>query len=287
MQLLDTIRSSVDNVYKLVYDGAGNIPLEVSYIRKNDGKDILCVPTQTSCKMGCKFCHLTGLDIPADNLSADTIVDLVNSALEFQRPDNPTLLISFMGAGEPLLNVSGLIESARRITIENDLKSLLGYRNVRFAVSTIIPTPRMFDDFTWQVVSHQLPFKLHWSLHSTNVETRKSLMPCALSINEAAPLLSNYAMITGQPVEIHYTLIDGINDTSQDVENIAKIVDKNFTIKLLKFAPRQDNDMAESVNTLFFRSELEKRGFTVEVYSPPGRDIGSSCGQFIVDQYIK
>jgi adenine C2-methylase RlmN of 23S rRNA A2503 and tRNA A37 len=282
MQLIDTIKSSSDNVYKLVFNGNDNIPLEVSYIRKNDGKDILCVPTQTSCKMGCKFCHLTGLNIPVKNLLPNEIFNLVKSALDFQSSDNPTLLISFMGAGEPLLNVSGLIDSAKLI------KSIPGYNNIRFAVSTIIPNKKVFVNFTNQVFDNKLPFKLHWSLHSIKQKTRKSLMPSALPLNESLELLSYYIELTKQPVEIHYTLINDINDSAADVKTISNIVDKRIVIKLLKFSPKFDEPtLIESNNTNEFKKQLENNGYIVEVYSPPGRDIGSSCGQFIVDQYTK
>lgn len=281
MQLIDSIKSLNENVYKLVFNGIKNIPLEVSYIRKNDGKDILVVPTQSSCSMGCSFCHLTGLNIPATNLSSEEILDLVKSSLKFQCPDNPALLISFMGAGEPLLNVSNIITAAKLI------KSIPEYTNIRFAVSTIIPSIKQFNEFTQQVIESKLPFKLHWSLHTTKQEARKSLMPSALNLNKSVELLNNYMNLTGNAVEIHYTLMKNVNDTDLDAENISKLIDKRMIIKLLKFAPKEDLDIEESERTIKFKEKLEDDGFIIEVYSPPGRDIGSSCGMFIVDQYIK
>lgn len=282
MQLIDSIKSPSEDVYKLVYNGSDNIPLEVSYIRKGDGKDILCVPTQTSCKMGCKFCHLTGLEIPAKNLLPEEIYSLVKSALKFQCPGNPTLLISFMGAGEPLLNVPNLITAAELI------QSMPEYQKIRFAISTIIPSQKAFTDFTNRVIESKLPFKLHWSLHCVKLETRKILMPSALPVVQSLELLSTYIDLTEQPVEIHYTLMAGVNDTVADIEAITKLVDRRMVIKLLRFSPKADEPtLMESHSTTQFRSQLENHGFTVEVYSPPGRDIGSSCGQFIVDQYTK
>lgn len=282
MQLIDSIKSSVEDVYKLVFNGTNDIPLEVSFIRKNDGKDILCVPTQTSCKMACKFCHLTGLDVPANNLFAEEILDLVKSSLEFQPPSNSTLLISFMGAGEPLLNVENIIESAKLI------KSYSKYQNTRFAISTIIPNKKSFNHFTDRILENNLPFKLHWSLHCIDEPQRKSLMPSALSTTQSLQLLTSYIEATNQPIEIHYTLMDHINDSLEDAQKIASLIDKRFVIKLLRFSPHTNEPfLFESRNTLEFKKQLESNGFTVEIYSPPGRDIGSSCGQFILDQYTK
>lgn len=283
MRLLEIINSATENVQKLVYENDNNAILEVSYIRKNDGKDILCVPTQTSCKMGCKFCHLTGLTIPVKNLTGTEIFNLVVATLKEIGKHNKTLLISYMGAGEPLMNIDGVIESAKLI------QSIEGYDVIRFGLATLIPGSKLLSEFTQLVVGNKLPFKLHWSLHFTNRDTRKSLMPAALDAEVAVNLLSNYIKHTKQNVEIHYTLIDGLNDQPADVDYLNNLIEnKKINIKLLRFSPKEtEPNLMESKNVSNFKTLLESKGFTVEVYSPPGRDIGSSCGQFILDQYTK
>ncbi|CAB4196901.1 COG0820 Predicted Fe-S-cluster redox enzyme [uncultured Caudovirales phage] len=282
MRLLDEVKSSTDNVIKFIFEGKDKIPLEVSSIYKGDGKDIYVIPTQTSCNMGCTFCHLTGLNIPVINLSADEMFYLTTSIPAYRILNTNNLLISYMGAGEPLLNIDNVIRSARHI---QDLYSD-GFIKVRFAVSTLIPNKKSFVKFTDNIKEYNLPFKIHWSLHSINHSSRKSLMPNALHVSSAIDLVNNYVDNTNNPVEIHYTLIDGINDQLVDVENISKLINKKIVIKLLKFAPRSCKPYTESSNTLEFKKQLESNGFVVEIYSPPGRDIGSSCGQFILDKYI-
>jgi adenine C2-methylase RlmN of 23S rRNA A2503 and tRNA A37 len=282
MELVDVLKSSVENVSKLVYREGAKPVMEVSLIRKGDGKDILCVPTQTNCKMGCKFCHLTGLDVPAVNLSSEQIVDLVKEALKFSEPQNPTLLVSYMGVGEPLLNVDGVIDSAKEI------RKLSNYKVVRFGVSTLIPGSKPFNYLIDKVVENDLQCKLHWSLHSAQSSVRKSLMPSAMGIREGSSLALQYMERTKQPVEVHYTLINGVNDTLRDVKSLSSVLDKRLVIKILRFAPHKlEPQLEESNVTSLFKKSLENEGFTVEVYSPPGRDIGSSCGQFILDQYSK
>jgi adenine C2-methylase RlmN of 23S rRNA A2503 and tRNA A37 len=256
--------------------------MEVSIIRKGDGKDILCVPTQTNCKMGCKFCHLTGLDIPSTNLSADQIVELVVESFKISMPRNPTLLVSYMGVGEPLLNVNGVIESAK------ELRKLTNYKTIRFGVSTLIPGSKPFLQLIDGVVENDLKCKLHWSLHSAQSSIRKNLMPNALGIREGSALALQYMERTKQPVEVHYTLINGVNDSYRDIKSLSSVLDKRLVIKILRFAPHKlEPSLEESNVTALFKKSLESEGFTVEVYSPPGRDIGSSCGQFILDQYTK
>src|SRR5271155_3419358 len=130
----DVLHSKEDATIKYVLESKDNI-LEFSLIRKGDGKDIICVPTQTSCNLGCKFCFLTGSGLPVRNLSEDEIVDgIEHIALKEGLPTNPTLLVSFMGSGEPLANWQAVIGSAKTIRSINR-----GYASVRFGLATIIP----------------------------------------------------------------------------------------------------------------------------------------------------
>lgn len=282
MQLIDVFKSSVEDVSKLVFREDDNPVMEVSVIRKGDGKDILCVPTQTNCNMGCKFCHLTGLNIPSKNLAAIQIVNLVNNSIKQSPPQNDTLLISYMGVGEPLLNLVDVFESAVF------LRQHSPYKKVRFGISTLIPGVKPFNKLIEYTNFYHLDLKLHWSLHSAQMNVRKSLMPSAIDIKTGSQLCSRFLEETGQPVEVHYTLIDGINDQNRDIRLIDSYIDKRFVFKILKFAPHKlEPKLEESHKTHSFKKALESLGFKVEVYSPPGRDIGSSCGQFILDQYSK
>lgn len=221
-------KSQVEDVYKLIFKDED--VLEVSYLRKNDGKDILVVPCQTSCNLLCSFCHLTGLGIKAKNLSHNRILDLIEASLEFQKPSNDTLLISFMGAGEGFLNISGLIQTA--LDLKNNARYdyiRQSYKTIRFAVSTILPSRSRFDTFKQSVIKYELPFKLHWSLHSLDSVSRKSLMPAASSITDGLAMVDEYVKETNNAAEIHYTLIDGVND-DYIVENLTC---EEYQIKLI------------------------------------------------------
>lgn len=290
LKLLDVLSSSVEDVKKYVFKYDEDI-LEVSYIRKGDGKDILCVPCQTSCNLGCKFCYLTGLNIKTKNLSSMKISNLIDECLELQPPANPTLLISFMGTGESLMNVDGVIGAANNVkgvyTKDNTEVPFERYSNVRFGVATILPSRSRFEDFKNKIKFYNLPVKLHWSLHSLDSLSRKNLMPAASDIQDSLKMINEYIEQTKNPVEIHYTLINNVNDRDEDLEKFIKYVGKNATIKFLKFAEKENEPMQGSLRVSYFKEQLENNGFTVEVYSPPGRDIKSSCGQFIIDQYTK
>jgi len=180
------------------------------------------------------------------------------------------------------MNVNGVIASAKQI--KQDFSNV----QVRFGVATLIPGKKPFLDFVNQIKENSLNFKLHWSLHSIKEETRRSLMPAANDIKESINLLNFFMAETNLPVEIHYTLMDNLNDSKDDADQIAKLINKKATIKLLRFSPHKNEPfLIESKQTKEFKKMLENHRFNVEIYSPPGRDINASCGQFILDQYSK
>lgn len=276
----EIIKSNTDNTYKYIYSEGGTV-YELSYINKNDGKDIICAPTQTSCNLGCKFCHLTGLNKPAQNIDGGTLFELIDDVISEIENKHDTLLISYMGAGDPLMNVGGVIGSAK--VIKNKYKET--YKIVRFAIASIIPKQKFMDDFEQQVKESGLDFKFHLSLHATDTELRADLMPNAMNHVAAINALNRYANNTGK-TEVHYTLINNVNDTRKDLERLINSVKGiNTTIKLLRYSIKNDVNMSESSKMDWFCRELNKSGIKSEIYDPPGRDIGSSCGQFEVARY--
>jgi 23S rRNA (adenine2503-C2)-methyltransferase len=284
--LQDIKYSKEDKTVKYIFVSNGFV-LEFAWIDKSDGKAIICVPTQTNCNMGCVMCHLTGLDIPVHSLSSDEIVAGIKYVLNHQQQTNPNynkdlykvLLISFMGCGEPLNNINGVIDAAKQV------KEL--YQNqfdiVRFAVASLIPTYKQFEKFKELVAKENLPVKFHWSLHTTNVELRKKLMPGAAEMNVAT--VATYTD-TGNALEIHYTIMDEVNDTDADAEKLIKLFkDTKANIKLMRYSEKKDLDLQKSKRINEFMKMLVDGGIKTEYYEPPGNDVGSSCGQFLLDYY--
>ncbi|MCL5017262.1 MAG: radical SAM protein [Patescibacteria group bacterium] len=288
IRLLDVIRSKIDNTIKFVFLSAGQV-VEFSYINKNDGKDIICVPTQTACNMGCKFCFLSDIKIPIRNLETDEIcalVDVVVSTLGLIKKEklNHVLLVSYMGCGEPLLNIDNVIEAGRRI--QEYMKK--DYRVVRFAVASMIPAMSLMETFIDKVKKAGLKMKFHLSLHSADHMVRKGLMPSAEPIEESVDLVEKFVNATGNSAEIHYALIKDINDRDIDAEMLAAILKgRPVSVKFLAHNAKPSIDFEESERVEYFRAKLEEAGIKTEFYRPPGWDVGSSCGQFLMDYYLK
>lgn len=281
--LQKTVQSKIDNVTKYVFDVNGQL-VEASFIDKRDGKHILCLPSQSRCAMGCKFCQMTTLGGRAKNLTSADLCQMVNASLCSREPlPDGTLLLSFMGAGEPTLNRDNVIETMRSARI----RYLQRYQSVRFAFASICASPLALAMFGRDVWTNNLECKLHLSLHATNDETRKDLMPATHSVRESIAAADCYQQVANQPVEIHYTPIEGVNDSAADVTRLAEIArPRDWPIKLLDFAPAGGLEKSDQYQESYrsFGQALESLGCQVEYYLPPGRDIGASCGQFLVDE---
>jgi 23S rRNA (adenine2503-C2)-methyltransferase len=291
MELIKIVKSNLDATLKYVFKTADCLIVEVSYINKNDGKDIICIPSQTMCSLGCKFCHSTDYigKIKNRNLSYSELDECVYYIIEDLnlRHNDRVLLISFMGIGEPILNVENVLETMIQLKkLENS-----GFSYVRFAIATSIPKNKWINFYTLTegIKNNNLPVKIHLSLHYTMDILRNEWMPASLDIMSSLCCVDFYKKITKNAVEIHYTLIDGVNDTEQDAILLSTFLkDKDINVKFLFYneKPSIDYHASNKEKLKIFKRYFDKYSINHEYYIPPGLDCGGSCGQFLMDQYI-
>ena len=293
MIFIDKIHSKIDNGSKYVFKTEDKLILELTYINKNDGKDIICIPCQTMCNIGCKFCHTTEYigKIKSRNINSYEIEFCVKYIIQDRDllTNNRTLLLSFMGCVEPILNVDNIVDSM--ITLKKDFEKL-GIPYVRFAIATSIPKYKAEEFFklTFKIQESKLPVKIHLSLHYTFDLIRKDWMPAALDIIPSLSAVDFYKKLTGNSVEIHYALIDSVNDTEQDAILLSNFLkDKNINVKFLFFNEKESlNYHASNKEKIsIFRKYLDKYNISHEYYIPPLIDVGGSCGMFLMETYLK
>ena len=288
MKIVDRVHSGIDNTVKYTFELYDGAIAEVSYIDKNDDKDIFCVPTQTGCALGCKFCHTTDHlgSIKIRSLYSEEISQMVTDVRRELVPDDAVkiMLVSYMGCGEPL---------CKPIQTLYSMKSLRGaFPNSRFAISTLIPKEAWIDFFKLtDIIQHyKLNVKIHLSLHFVDDEIRKEWMPAALPIGPALAALEFYRKHTGNRVEVHYTLIDGVNDAVMYAERLSQLLaGRGIPVKFLRFNPRQSMQTKASTDKQVgdFMQVMSYHSIPCEYYVPPGLDIGSSCGMFMMDKYVR
>lgn len=289
MKLIKKVSSKTDNVQKYVFKNDDGFVVEFSYIDNNTGKDIICIPTHTMCNMGCKFCHTSEYvgKIPPLQLDYQEIVFGVKYVVEdLQLKNERTLLISIMGLGEPMNNVDNVLRSM------DEIKELYRERYVRFAIATSLPKKDWYNffHFTRLVEKKKLDVKVHLSLHYTTDETRNKWMPNSLEIEPSLAAMDFYKHYTKNKVEIHYALIDGVNDTSEDQVRLCQLLKgKGFSVKFLFYNEKKTIDAHASNKEKYeeFKQLLNICRVESEYYVSPGLDIEASCGAFLMDYYLE
>ena len=273
------------NTIKYIFKRDDDLITEFTFI-KHENKVSICVPSHTMCDLACKFCHTTKHIAyipmkPVKTAEVMVAIDYIVNDLELAEDYN-RLLISWMGTGEPML-LKSLVESM--VTLKEKYKFF-----VKFSIATMLPKHGMvnFVKFTRKVKELKLPVKVHFSLHYVEDAPRFKMMPASQSIESSLALCRLYTDQTKQPLEIHYTLVKGKNDTQFHISTLASLLkETDFNVKFLAY---NKNDMLDDVATkkkqiveiLKHASDL---GLMVEYYESPGIEIGASCGSFKIEQY--
>lgn len=301
IKIIGSFKDHTDGTIKSVYKVNNNKIIEMSMLYNKEDKDVICVPTHHYCNLGCKMCHLTNSKMhkPMQKIKIDDFMYCIIETLKKYKTDKKKLLISFMGVGEPLLNLE-LIENV--FNEQNKIKEL-GYDDISYAISTMMPNNNLLL-LSKMVNELNLPIKVHFSMHNPIDNLRKKLIPSTnVSVEEALNLLliyrynvkhnkkimDNYKKFhrTDEPIEIHYTLIKNVNDSDKELRSLIKLL-KNYpiTIKFIKFNPT--NNLNISKNEDKWINELNKNvpKLRIKKYSPPGREVGSSCGEFTKHYYL-
>jgi 23S rRNA (adenine2503-C2)-methyltransferase len=163
---------------------------------------------------------------------------------------------------------------------------------IRFAIATSIPSFVQVNFFKLadEIYRNKLPVKIHLSLHYTIDLLRKEWMPNSLNIITSLIALEYYKKLTNNSVEIHYALIEGINDTEQDAILLTEFLkNRDIPVKFLFYNEKPTIEFhASSKDKLkVFKKYFDKYSIAYEYYIPPGLDVGASCGQFLMEYYIK
>ena len=305
---LGVFKDYSDNSLKTVFVKDNNKIIEMTLLFNKEDMDVVCVPTHHFCNLGCKMCHLTnkGLNkqmIPItinDFIDAlkETVTKNTNGSLE-RRTKKRKLLISFMGVGEPLLNIKLIKDVYEK---ESLIKQTLGYDIIGYAISTMMPNNNLLK-LTQMVDELNIPLKVHFSLHTPIDKDRLELIPSTkVTIKEALEYLQFYRNTlqknreflekyiqfhrTNDPIEIHYTLIKNVNDGELELNEICNLLSKyRIPIKFIRFNPTNTLEKSEKEEEWTRIISTKVPDLRIKTYSPPGREIGSSCGEFTKHYY--
>lgn len=275
----ESVHSSIGDASRFVF--VTNDGFDIEFLLVNQpAKTIICVPTQTMCRQACAFCSAATFseDYPSRNLRVDELLEGIRYALDVNGPKKGRhALVSFMGCGEPLLNLEVVIATMQ--SVYNCLP------NTKFALATSIPRdsgPAM-DLLAECVKLYDLPLKLSFSMHFATDSIRKKWMPNATPLEEAFHLLDKYHDITNRPVLVHYTPINNVNDGLISLTHLAQYLRRfKFPVRFIKFSATGDLAPSPDRHVDLMCTLLNARGVVTEYFKPDGNDIDSGCGRFLL-----
>jgi 23S rRNA (adenine2503-C2)-methyltransferase len=169
----------------------------------------VCVSSQVGCAVGCKFC-MTGTFGLIRQLSDWEIIAQVLCALKIQ----PVHKVVFMGMGEPSHNLKNVLSAI-------DFLAKYGQISHKNLVLSTVGDRRLFEEIMTRPVKPALAV----SLHSVFDEKRRALLPKAadIPVEELFDVMRRYAEAGKYPVQIQWTLIEGVNDGEDETERLISL----------------------------------------------------------------
>ena len=232
----------------------------------------VCVSTQVGCRMGCKFCA-SGLNGRTRSLSAGEILD----EILFMQKDSGEKVsnIVLMGTGEPLDNYDNVLKFLHLVSCPEGIN--IGQRHISLSTSGIADRIEM-------LAREKLQITLALSLHGSNQEKRRSLMPVAnkYELHEVLEACDYYFEKTGRRITFEYSLVHGVNDTPEDAKELMGILkDRNCHLNLIPVNPIKERnyEKPDKKSAENFKNKLEKNGINVTIRREMGSDIDGACGQ--------
>ncbi len=268
---VDVLISKIDGTRKYLFEIEGGSIIESVLMRYHHGNSV-CISTQSGCRMGCKFCAstLNGLE---RNLKPS---ELLGQIYEIEKDiDEKVSNIVLMGSGEPLDNFDNVVKFLQLITDENGAN--ISQRNITLSTCGLVPKINQLADMHLQIT-------LALSLHASNNETRKKLMPIAYkyTIDEIIDACKNYFKKTGRRITFEYSLVAGQNDSKQEADELSNLIKGiNCHVNLIPVNPIKERDFVQPTKEAAkqFKSRLEKNRINVTIRREMGRDINGACGQ--------
>jgi 23S rRNA (adenine2503-C2)-methyltransferase len=231
-------------------------------------RDGLCVSTQVGCAVGCVFC-MTGKEGLLRQLGSAEIVAQV--VLGRQRRN--VRRVVFMGMGEPSHNMDNVLEAIDLLGTAGNI----GHKNLVFSS---VGDYRVFERLPLNTVKPALAL----SLHTTRAELRRQLLPKAPAITpeELVALGEEYARRTGYPIQYQWTLLDGINDSDEEVEGIVRLLSGKYAMMNLIPYNTVEGDQFRRPSLERARhmaKTLHQRRILTKLRNSAGQDIEGGCGQ--------
>jgi len=269
--ILLKLASKLDDTKKYVIKFEDGNIVESVYLKYKFG-NTACISSQVGCKMGCYFCASTKKGY-IRNLST---AEMLRQIYLIQKDTKEKISnVVIMGSGEPLENFDNVIKFLHIINDERGQN--ISLRKITLSTCGIVP-------YIYKLADLNLPITLAISLHASNQEKREQIMPIAkkYKLPDLLKACDYYVETTGRRLTFEYILIEGFNDSTEDAENLSKLLKGKLAnvnlipcnyIKEADIKPSSDSDIMK------FKKILADKGINATLRRELGSDINAACGQ--------
>lgn len=270
-QIVRKQQSAKDGTIKYLWQLRDGNCVESVLMRYHHGNSI-CISSEVGCAMGCAFCASTKGGL-VRRLSASEMVDQVLFASLDSGLDISNIVL--MGIGEPLDNYETVLRFLELINSSDGMN--IGMRHISLSTCGLVDRIR-------QLSEEKLQITLSVSLHAPVDEIRTSIMPINKKYNVDTLLgaCKDYFCTTGRRISFEYAMINGVNDTVEIAEILAKKLDGIAAhVNLIPLNNIDESPLKPSSKKAVadFQKTLEARGIPTTVRRTLGSDIDASCGQ--------
>ncbi|MDE0882911.1 MAG: 23S rRNA (adenine(2503)-C(2))-methyltransferase RlmN [Myxococcota bacterium] len=281
---LDQRHIASDGTRKYRFEALGGEMIESVFIpaASSDKRNALCVSSQVGCAMGCTFC-LTGRSGLIRSLSPAEIIGQVSEvARDVAKDDLRITNIVFMGMGEPLHNLKGVLPTINLLC--HDSAFGLSTRRVTVSTSGLLPGLK-------KLAEAAEPIQIAVSLNASNDKTRNDIMPVNKRWNIAALMKAcrEFPLAARRRITFEYVLMKGVNDSRENAYELAKLVAPvRSMVNLIPFNPhpgsryvRGTRDEAEA-----FQNILRAKGIQCYIRHTRGDEVLAACGTLSDVNYV-
>lgn len=238
----------------------------------------VCVSTQVGCAVGCGFCMTGRSGLLRQLGSAEIVAQVVLARHELQalRPGVRLQKVVFMGMGEPAHNLDAVLEAIELLGTAG------GFAHKQLVLSSV-GDERLFQRLA-ALRQGQVRPALALSLHSTRPALRAQLLPRAPAMEPQALVeaAEAYARASGYPLQVQWTLLDGVNDGPEEAEALVPLLAGRYAMLnliLYNEVPGLPYSRPPLERAAALARSLHRQGVLTKLRHSAGQDVEAGCGQ--------
>lgn len=295
----ETAIKTTDSAYSRV--GSTGVLEDQQWVNRQ--KVSVVLSSSLGCFMQCAFCHLTEKKAVYRKLSAAQVVENAKAAILAEVECQPSIReryvkLCFMGMGDAL-HQPELVCAVTYALLDWLLSEKLVKGLDGVDLSTVMPPVGPFWAAAFQLLNRDLQryprnpetasadrslFRLFYSLHSASQGTRDALIPRALPLVEAAPILR---LLQGRDISIivHHMFMAPANCSEAEIEALIAFMATQLPgaeLRLLPFNAAEGSCYTAWPLSADVLARLRAANIRVKVQHSPGESVSASCGQFLV-----